>query len=461
MALPIRSGVPAISNGSRRASLPPIHVLLVCVLTLQAGAFALWSGGSTSSSVQLYACGVAAILLGGFVFYNHGEGRVTVLGLFGLAMGLLIGLPAWSTAQAAQGDTDRSFIVAVSASLISLTIVSVVAWKNIPCWDVKTLTDAEGRTVAGIGIATYFVATALIGLSSPTVAAIVEGLAFVGVVTLSYGLLYVPGLRIWSVRTFSVGIFVLLYALVNHSGTGRLRIVALACAVLLLLTARFPLKRLKLLILMGTPAALWLLAVSRLRFQESIATGASEGRTGLESLVSTMSVLATVIDAQAEGWPLRAGSSFFSPLFLFVPERFVPSWAPLALGYDLVTLTAPERAGSGFSVAVSVFGEFVWNFGVAGFVLGIPVVAFVLVLADRVVAHVLSKGSFSSASRAVAVLWVVTGVSVVGDLAWNGVHTAVARTGVRAPGLILVSVLLWLLIVSRHHGLGTESRRRP
>ena len=113
--------------------------------------------------------------------------------------------------------------------------------------------------------------------------------------------------------------------------------------------------------------------------------GATAGRrSGLESMIQPLLGFGRLLQAQAEeGFELRWGSTILS-----YPATIVPDWlfagGPTALGYDLVQLWSPSRYGTGYSVAATVVGESVYNFGpLFGVLITILVIAIALRLLDK------------------------------------------------------------------------------
>jgi hypothetical protein len=126
------------------------------------------------------------------------------------------------------------------------------------------------------------------------------------------------------------------------------------------------------------------LPVFTLSLQESLHAGASHGHNGLESMLSPIQVFAQIIQAmsgRAAMFSPTWGRSFLSIPFVVIPQHLRPGWAPQAVGYDLVHLTAPDRFGSGYSVA-TVYGEWYWNFGWLGLILAVPVLAWLVAPVD-------------------------------------------------------------------------------
>lgn len=396
------------------------------------------------------ALGGLALLYGTWAFLAHGGGRITALGLFNLAFALFIGYGGINEGQDPERRTSPSYVaLAITAALVVQILVNLAAWKRAaPSDEAATMPPLAGArclTIVGGGGIILLFAAQRFGLPIAESAS-VDGTVFACVALFATGMIYRDDTRLLSRRVLYALAAFALYAAVFHQGTGRLRLVALACVVGLLLTARFPHRGIKWATVTGTPAAMWWLAQDRLTLQESIQPGASEGRTGLESMMSPIRVFAQILDGMsghAATVDPTWGHTFLSVPFILVPEQLHPAWVPDALGYELVGLVAPAREGSGYSVVATVYGEWYWNFGWLGLILAIPVLAWLVGAVDAR----FRRSLVALAERPMALVRVVFWAMLAGgiaDLAWSGTHTWVARHVARLPVLLLVATLIWL-----------------
>jgi hypothetical protein len=78
-------------------------------------------------------------------------------------------------------------------------------------------------------------------------------------------------------------------------------------------------------------------------------------------MTSPIVVFAQVIQYAVNGGALAFGRTFVTLFFIALPKGMFP-WAPVALGYELVKITDPSRYGTGYSVASTAYGEWVYNF---------------------------------------------------------------------------------------------------
>lgn len=402
---------------------------------------------STNFSFYL---GALAGAFGTAAFLFHGERRITTLGLFNLSSALFVGYAGMVQSDTPMRSIDPEYLShAIALSIASQMFVNLVAWKflkqdNDP--KINGFLDAStARSTAIAGVVALAAAAAAGGLDVPRgLTYVVEGAAYSGVALIAVAFIFQKRTRLWSFNILVPGLLLALYALFFHSGEGRLRIVALACAIGVLVSLRFPTMHLKPMSVALVPPALWWLARDRLALQESIAAGASAGRTGLESMMSPLVTFAQILEAQAGSWDLRWGSTFVTLPFALVPDQYLPDWVPPALGYDLVNLTDPGRVGSIFSEASTVYGEWVWNFGLLGVFLLVPFVSIGIRVIDRMIV----RGAtllISDGYKAVLILAIAAMLSgTIADLVWSGLHTYGTRVITRLPILLIVA-FIWHL----------------
>lgn len=435
--------------------------------------FTLWAGaavvvfaaegyrsGDAARYDTILALGVISAAFGVRVFYGHGGGRITTLGLFNFAAVLFVGYAAIAEALDPQRRTDASYVTAaVTLALSVQVVITLLAWSRAaPGADepLGYLGDERGRRLTLIGISALsglFVAQRA-GLPLATTG-LADGAASCAVLLVAVGLLLRENTRLVSGRLVLVAGTFAAYALLFHQGTGRLRLVALACGIAILTTARFPSRILKLVTVAVTPPAIWWLAQDRLALQESLAAGSSQGRSGLESMISPILVLGQLLEAQAHGFGLAWGSNFLSLPVSLAPDWLTGGAGPGALGYELVRVTAPGRYRSGYSVAGTAPAEWVYNFGLFGIVLMVPVMVWLLQTLDRGL-----RVALTDPDRLIRLVVLVMLAGGIADLVWSGFHTWGARTIARLPLLLIAAVLL-----DRHRSmlapLSHASRQKP
>lgn len=402
------------------------------------------ASGDAKTQATIFA-GVLSIIFGLRVFLVHGHGRITVTGLFNLSTAMFIGYAGIIVATGEEYVLNPHYLgVAVVGGWVAQLGTTALAWGSNGSQSIPI--NLAPREVANWAAKTGFFALLAITIADvaakDTLGPYTESAAFVAICVLAVGLLWRAKARIisWS-SILLVGTFAM-YAEWFHSGQGRLRIVALACVIGVLYAARFQRRTIKYAIVVLIPFALAWLAVDRLALQESLNAGGSTGRTGLESMLSPTVVFAELLESQAAGFPIDWGYSLLSFPALFVPSEIWPS-QPRALGYDLVAITAPEKVGSGYSVVASYTGEAVYNFGMLGFLIVIPVVACLLRFLDKRFVHSLQHANPTELGLLGIVFWAMCAGSIA-DFTWSGQHTYLARIATRLPLLLGLIILAWV-----------------
>ncbi|MBB2985549.1 O-antigen polymerase [Terracoccus luteus] len=378
---------------------------------------------------------------GARVLVGHGL-RVTSLGLFNYSCALFVGYAGLVAAQDDDSIVQPKYLaIALAASVLTQIVVTFVAWREPGDVVCGRLSVSDGRWLTRCALG-CLVALFVLQSALARGAVLIEGAAFMCVVLVAIGV----GLREGSALTKPDNLYVLaafgVYAAYFQGGTGRLRLVAALCAVITVYTFRYPLRRIKVAMVLCTPLALYALAHQRLSYQESLSVGASAGRSGLESMLSPVIVLGQLVQGQADGSVhLSFGYSFLSVPFVFVPAAFTPAWVPDALGYALVEIVDPQRAGTGFSVASTEFGEWIYNFGLLGLVAMVPLIAWLLRQLDRRMEQAMAKLA-GRRDAVVVAFWAMLAGSI-GDVAWSGMHIWIARSVARLPLLAALLVIMW------------------
>lgn len=337
----------------------------------------------------------------------------------------------------------RYVVVATLCAFAAQIAITAIGWGKPETVTPKFPPAASSRFLVWMGL----LALSAAGLFRMTYytasgAPWIESTAFTAITVFSVGVFWRSNARLLSWGTLIVLAFIAVYAEVFHSGQGRLRIVALACAVFVVVTARYQRKVLKWLTVAAIAPALYYLAEDRKELQESLSAGASEGRNGLESMLGSVQVFGRLIQAQAEsGFPLSYGVNLFSFPFAWTESLF-PN-APVALGYELVKVTDPGRYGTGYSVVATTYGEAVYNFGYVGLVLMVPVIVWLLNLLDHKMVGSMSKPQSGAMTLLAVVFWAMLAGGIA-DMVWSGQHTFLTRATFRLPLLIGITALLWL-----------------
>ena len=390
------------------------------------------------------------------VFIAHGGMQVTALGLFNGSLAMFVGYAGYTYAQQPKNILDVSSERVFLALCLSFAIqVAITTW----AW--RSETNESDATLAISGIrwlvpVSLTVLTVLYALKLLHVSAIdpsfSESTAFAAIVLLAIGAWFQIGRKPIAPATVMVAGCVAAYAVLFHSGQGRLRLVALVCTLAVLFTARFPHRAWKWIMAAASPVAVWWLAQERLALQEQLVAGASAGRTGLESMTSPLPTLAEVIDYVTSGGELAYGATFLTLPLALLPELLTTGWAPIAIGYELVRITAPSRFGSGYSVASTYLGEWLFNFGLLGALAAIPFVVMGMRFLDRRFHG--SVAGLSGAKSAIRLAFWAMLCGSIADYTWSGLHTFGARALTRLP--LLIVIYLIARQVDKHHTLRAQ-----
>lgn len=402
------------------------------------------------------AAGIASSALGIRAFVGHGGGRVTALGLFNLSSMLCVAFGAvYVGVNQASTAPPQYIVVATLVSLAAQIAITMVGWGKAQQVTLQFPAAPSTRFLTWAGlIALAFASVFRQIYYTVTTAPFIEATAFTAIAVMAVGLFWRPDVRMLSWSTLLILTLLGVYAEVFHSGQGRLRIVALACTVGVIMTARFQRKALKWVTVAAIGPALYYLAEDRKELQESLNAGASVGRTGLESMLGSIDVFAQLIQEHLErGFPLSYGYNLFSYPFAWADTLFPD--APKALGYELVKITAPSRYGSGYSVVATSNGEAYFNFGFAGLALMVPVIVYLLNLLDRKMVGSMSKSQTTALALLNIVFWAMLAGGIA-DLVWSGQHTFLTRATTRLP---LLGFLALMVVVHLH--LTRANERKP
>lgn len=388
--------------------------------------------------------GFAVTLFGVRAFIGDGGSRITALGLFNLSTAIFVGFGAIYAGWTQDPRVPATYLgMAALGAFVPQVVVTLISWGRAQRVEVRFPEVKASRWITCWGAVGLAAAAAVkLGGAPEALGPYIESAAFTSITVLTVGLYWRPNARILSWATALVGALALVYAEVFHIGSGRLRIVALICAIGVIMTARFQRKILKWGTIAAIGPALYWLAQDRKDLQESLRAGASAGRTGLESMLEPIIVFGRLIEAHVEaGFHLSYGVNLLSYPFALLPATWFPN-APQALGYELVKITAPAKYGTGYSVVATSSGEAYYNFGVIGLALIIPVLIVLLRLLDGATVRAMSAES----PGLYALLWIVFWTMLAGgisDLTWSGQHTFLTRASTRLPLLGLLTMLAW------------------
>ncbi len=383
---------------------------------------------------------VLSLLSGTRVFLGHNAGRISAAGLFALSSAMFVGLSGLLLLDAGDPPAGwRNLALAVAATLTAQVATSMFAWRRPP-------DDGSSPYWVDRRLADWFTRSGLIALAAATVAHIAvpalapltSAAAFAATCILACGFFLREDKRFLVLYLGLISGAVILYIELFHGGEGRLHIVAMACAIAIIISGRFPYRSLKLGIVAAVPVAILWMALDRLALEEGLGANPNDGRTGLESMTAPLEVLSQLIEGLRDhDFQPSLGYNLLSIPAILIPDFVWPN-QPTALGYELVQFADPARYGDGiFSTVATFVGEGLYNFSW----FGIPVVIAFATFLLRSIDTQLNAQLGSHRITRVGLLGFVLVVMLAGALAdytWSGVHTYLARTLYRLPVFLIV-----------------------
>ncbi|RLP87457.1 hypothetical protein EAD89_18800 [Micromonospora sp. BL4] len=389
---------------------------------------------------------VLAALFGGWVFWCHGGSRITAVGVYNLAFAVFVGFGGlYHALKMSTNDPGVPLLTVAAVCYFGQVTTWLFFWSGeSPSRPLPDAARADARTAGWAvkyGCVLLVLALALSALM-PQPALMIDSAGFVGVLLLGAGLLRGP-LGRWTVFCGAVvAVAFALYFIYLFDGFGRIVIGTLALALLIVLAHRDRQRLTKAVLLLG--AAPVLLFLAGIRAAEPGSPGFMADPDGLKSAVSPLYSFAQLLRLDTEGLlPHGGGATFFNASVALIPRGL---WAekPVGFGTDLVPFLSPELVGTGHSSAALWHGEWLFNFGLLGLALMIPVTGLAVRGVDRLLAW--ASGRPLTTPHAMGA-YVAAVLAVVGllDLVWVGSFTYIARTGGRLAVLaVLVLAVGWL-----------------
>ncbi|MGW3602135.1 hypothetical protein [Micromonospora sp. NPDC005161] len=407
----------------------------VACLLVQQNPSAAWGRDGT------LAMSFLATLFGAWVFWRDGGQRITAVGLYNLAFAFFVGFSGlYQTVKAWTLDPGVPLFTAVAICYFVQVVTWLLFWSGgVPRRLPPNAGQADGRTAGwavkcGVLLLVLAVAMATIAPDSMQVA---NPVGFVGVVLLAVGLLRGPVAR----HTFLWGVVLLIafavYFTYLFNGFGRIVVGTLALALLVISAHRDQRPYTKLLILGGAAPALLFLA--GLRATGSQGSPFTVDQDGFGSAISPLHAFAQLLRLDQVGLlPRGWGETFVNAAVGLVP-RALWEGKPVGFGADLVTFLSPELVGTGHSAAALAHGEWLYNFGLLGLGLMVPVIGLAVRFIDWLLAWASSSPLTTPYAVGAYAGAIVTAVGLF-DLLWVGSFTYVVRGGGRL--LVLAAVVL-------------------
>jgi hypothetical protein len=407
---------------------------------LAAGIFALLAGllvPSRDADLAAFCLSALSFLFGVWLFWFHGGKRITAAGIWGFGFALFVGFaglynvltPTWSA---------RGLTAALTVAYFGQVFMWGLFWSQ-PASEASQQRWRADPIVLRWGIVTSSVVLILSCLAAgrfPPDTPFLEASAFVSVVLLSASLLLHRGGALGAWRLILSASAFLIYAVFVFSGFGRLLLGTLGLALSVILSKQFPGRVLKAVILLASVPALLIFARTRVEFTASLNPDQSSSTTGFESVVGVLSSFSELLSRREE-IPLGHGSTFWAAGVSMVPRGLWPE-KPDGFGAVLVPYLSPGLVGTGHSDAALSHGEWLFDFGVAGLVVMVPVLGWVVRMTDRWLQTVNSR-AISTRRRLIALAAATILASGLPDLLWGGSFTYVSRA---APRLLILGVLL-------------------
>ncbi len=369
-----------------------------------------------------------ACVFGTRVFLRHGGTQITAVGIYSYAFALFVGGSGlyFTVAEPIEAALRTWLLIALASAYMTQVITVFTCWttwRRLPTDVLATPFDRQTRSAA-VYLGSLLLGISILAKSVGIAVEIAVGTAMTAVVLVAAALMLSDRARIISVRSVVVLGLLAIFVRYFHGGTGRLQIATLAFALAILYALRFRSLVVKWGVIIGTVPAVWWAA----RYREEYVRAAFGGEVnGLGSAVRPMWTYAKLLSAYHDhAYSLAWGSTLITPL-----TSFLPSWLwsnkPMAFGYAIAMVTEPEKFGTGYSDAGSVFGEWFWNFSFVGLALLVPVIGLAIRWIDLIIPS-------ASLQPRVAVLYVIAAAIAsagVSDLVWGGLHTYVVRTAIR------------------------------
>jgi hypothetical protein len=298
------------------------------------------------------------------------------------------------------------------------------------------------RWSASVGFALLLGAVS-ISLLVGDAALLVTAMGFVGTILIALGLLRGPHPGRWPLHLATIALAFGAYAHYLFDGYGRIILGSLGFGLVVVLAQRTRGRLVKLAVLLCAAPVLLILAKLRVQTVEGLHLGLPIQENGLESVVSPLNSLVILMNLNEAGLlPQVWGHTFWSALVALVPRGLWPD-KPIGLGAELVPILSPHMVGTGHSEAALFFGEWLFNFGLPGLLLIVPVAGLVVRGIDRLLARVMSSSLNTRGSAVRYTAGIVAAVGLI-DLNWVGTFSYAARTGSRMLVLAALVVLLAL-----------------
>lgn len=387
----------------------------------------------------IFVLSSASLLFGLWVYWRHGGPAITAIGIYNFAFAVFVGFAGLYLLFT--GVATDAVVQALAWCYFGHVTTWLLFWTNDPPpapprpWPVDpaflrriTWAGALLTCVGALGSLQLGESLRHLGIAA----------GFIGAVFLAIGLLTDER------RPPLLGCVLagagFLAALLTSNSYGRLMLGSLGLALLVVISRRIRTRLVKAAVLLGSAPILLVFGNMRLDAVRDNYPDLPVKGTGLESVASPLETFGSLLDFHAAGaLPYAWGETFWVALVSLVPRALWPTKPP-GFGAELVLILHPELAGTGHSDAALFQGEWLYNFGIVGLVLMVPIVGLAVWAVDRFLAW---SGARPLLSRRALFLYGAAIVVAAGlpDLAW-GAFTFAVRAGMRLAVLLLVVLVI-------------------
>jgi hypothetical protein len=381
-----------------------------------------------------------ATAFGLWVFWRHGGGQITAIGIYNFSFALFVGFAGlYNVATSPPGTSLDSLPSAVAWCYFLHVMTWLLFWakEQAPVSNsVPDVDPAAARWAVRLGVFTL-VAAVLVPPLGVESALLASAAGFVGTALLGVGLIRGPYGHRWLLCGAAIGVAFAVYAHYLFNGFGRIVLGSLGFGLLIVLAQRNRGMLVKSVVLVGATPVLIALAKLRVQTVEQMHPSLEIRQTGLESVVSPLRSFATLLSYNDFGLlPREWGKTFWAALVVAVPRDWWPG-KPIGFGAELVPFISPSLVGTGQSEAALFFSEWLVNFGLPGLLLMVPVAGLAIRGLDRLLARARCL-PLDSGGAVVRYTMAVVGTTGVIDIVWVGTFGYTSRTVFR---LLILAVI--------------------
>jgi hypothetical protein len=398
-------------------------------------------GAWTLSAMSLSAL---SLILGLWIFWNHGGNRITAASVYGFTFALFVGFAGiYTLTSYRKNEYIPYFLPALASAYIGQVLVYCIWWwdaRNIgsETADIQPVADPAttqwGARVGGL-LLTACLAAILLGYSSGAI----KEFAFASAILMITSMFLRPGGRPRFCAVVALGLLGL-FAKFVFSGFGRLELGAFGLALAFSACAQFRGRQVKFTILAVSAPVLVYFAQQRVEFTGHLNKYQLPSVTGFESAVGPLGEYAKLLDLhQHETLGVHGISTFWASATALVP-RSIWHGKPVGFGTVLGDLLRPDLHGTGFSDLALFQGEWLYAFGLGGLIIMIPIVGIFVRRLDRRLTPFWDR-EIRTRRHIVGLALVTILIAGLPDLVWGGTFTYVSRAGVRVIPLILLALV--------------------